>query len=99
MKNKTSKLDLLSSCAVCRRKLTQTDISLVLDKMGKTIFHVTCANCRTSSLISLSNGQKGLLGIGMITDLDRYEVKEKLVMDAISVDEIIEVYGSFSRSK
>lgn len=97
MLNKTNNFSLLSDCSVCKKKLKNNDLTVIFERGMKTIFHTTCSNCHTSSIISLSGGQKGLLGVGILTDLDKEEVKKKLLMDAISADEIIEVYKSINK--
>lgn len=92
MNGKTNNLEILSRCPICKSKFKPNDLSLVLEKEFKTIFHATCSKCQTSSLILLSSGSKGLLGVGIITDLDKSEVKKKLNTKAITADEIIDVY-------
>jgi hypothetical protein len=90
--NKTDNLEALSRCGVCRSRFSKNDLFLISNEPAKTIFHATCSGCRTSVLILLSNSQNGLLGMEMITDLDREEVKEKLNTRAITADEVLKVY-------
>ncbi|MDR3558886.1 MAG: hypothetical protein P4L62_03020 [Candidatus Pacebacteria bacterium] len=92
MTNKTDNLEAMTRCGVCRSKFGKEDIFLISDDPAKTIFHTTCPGCRTAVLVLLSNGQNGLLGMEMITDLDREEAKEKLNTRAITADEVIGVY-------
>ena len=40
----------------------------------------------------MSENQKGLVGVGVLTDLDKEEVAEKIKSGAISSDEIIDTY-------
>lgn len=96
MKDKNN-LNILSSCAICRNKLKRENLTLVLKQSQKLIFHATCSKCHAGTLITLSGGQKGLIGIGMVTDLDKSEVREKLNFNAISADELIEAYEMVKR--
>ncbi len=94
MNDKTNNLEVLARCSFCKAKLNRHDLTLVLEKRQQTVFHATCSQCQTASLILISGGDKGLLGVGMITDLDKEEVKKKLVTEAITADEIINVYAA-----
>ena len=92
MSDKTNNLEILARCSFCKAKLNHHDLTLVLEKERQTIFHATCSQCQTSSLILISSEGKGLLGVGVITDLDREEVKKKLATEVITADEVINVY-------
>ena len=94
---KENNLGLLSSCSICKKRFSKKDVVLISRQEGKTILHATCSQCHTLALIVLSNEQKGFLGMGMITDLDQQEVKEKLQMKAISSDEIIDMYKTIEK--
>ena len=92
MKDKTNNLEVLARRSFCKAKFNRYDLTLISEKSQQSIFHATCSQCQTASLILISNEEKGLLGVGMITDLDREEVKKKLKTEAITADEIINVY-------
>ena len=68
------------------------DLAPILEQNSKTLFHAVCPKCFASSLILLSGGQRGITGMGIITDLSREEAKEKLKLGKITADEMIEVY-------
>lgn len=92
MTEKTDNLEVLSRCGVCRSRFGKADLFLISDEPAKTIFHATCPNCRAATLIVLSSGQKGVVGMETLTDLEREEVKERLNTRAITADEVIEIY-------
>ncbi len=94
---KENNLGSLSSCSICRKEFSKKDVILISQQEGKVILHTTCSQCHTSALIVLSDEQKGFLGMGIITDLDQQEVKEKLQMKAISSDEIIDIYKTIEK--
>ncbi len=92
MKDKTNNLKVLARCSFCKAKFNQNDLILVFKKNQQSVFHATCSHCQIASLILISDEEKGLLGVGTITDLDRAEVKNKLKTEAITADEVISVY-------
>ena len=99
MKNKENKREsfFVSDCVICKNKFRSEDFILVLKDNNKSIFHITCSNCLTSSIFMLLSEERNILGAGSITDLGRDEVKEKLKMKPISTDEIIEIYQQLFR--
>jgi hypothetical protein len=58
----------------------------------KTTLHVTCDICHTSAIFFVSNNQAGVLSLGMATDLDKEEVKQKFLRSAVSADEVIDAH-------
>lgn len=94
MDNRINNLEMLSRCPVCKSKLKRDDLTLVFRGETRTVFHASCSKCHISSLIFLSNSKKGILGMGMITDLDKSEVKERLKAKIITADEVIKTYIS-----
>ena len=91
MKNYGS-FKIMPNCAICRAKLDKESFSLITKLEPKLTFHVTCSKCKTATLLSLSADQRGFMGIGVITDLDKNEAEEKLSYGSISADEMIEAY-------
>lgn len=87
----------LSKCSFCGGGLHQDNILALEESENKATFHITCSRCKTSSLVSVSGNQNGIIGVGMATDLDRSEVKSKFSKNAVSADEVIDVYQFVSR--
>jgi len=86
-------LDILSQCSVCQAKIERRDILIVHKEGGRTIFHSTCSRCKALSILVITDDhQKGIIGVGMATDLDRTEFSEKFLGKSITTDEIIDVY-------
>lgn len=85
-------IKILPDCAVCHSKLDKANFSLISSYDSKLIFHVACSRCKTAALLNLSAEREGLIGIGVMTDLDKNEAGEKLAFGSISADEMIEAY-------
>ena len=92
MANRNGQLDMFFSCSACGDELGREDLAPILEQNSKTLLHAVCPKCSASSLILLSGGQRGITGMGIITDLSREEAKEKLKLRKITADEMIEVY-------
>ncbi|MFA6974179.1 MAG: hypothetical protein WC238_05605 [Parcubacteria group bacterium] len=95
--NKNNNLDFLSKCAICSGEYQATDLTILEEKEQKTTLHVTCRKCHTSSIFFVSNGQAGILSLGMTTDLDSQEVKGKFSRQAVSADEVIDAHQYISQ--
>jgi hypothetical protein len=90
--NKAYGQEVMPNCSFCGKTFNDEKIVLVYKENAKTIFHITCSRCKTSTLVMMSENQKGLVGVGVLTDLDKEEVAEKIKSGAISSDEIIDTY-------
>lgn len=99
MQEKGKNLDLMLNCSVCSSAFEERNVVLVKEQEAKTIFHATCQKCLTASLIFLSRTEKGMMSVGMATDLDRIEASDVFNKKAISADEVIEVYRLTTREK
>lgn len=91
--------DVLARCAVCQSDFEQNDIITLEDQDQKTTFHVTCHKCGTSSIIFISMSQSGVTGLGVATDLNKEEAVRMFGRDAVSADEVIDMYQIISRHK
>lgn len=97
MSEKNNNLNILSYCATCKNRFGAKDVILISEQERKTTFHATCVKCHTSAIILLSGGQKGIAGVGIITDLSKDEAVKKLKMGKITADEILDVYSSVKK--
>ena len=99
MQEKGKNLDLMLNCSVCANVFEEQSVALVNEQEAKTIFHATCQKCLTSTLIFLSRTEKGMMSVGMATDLNRSEAERVFDKKAISADEVIEVYRLTTNGK
>lgn len=92
-------LDFLLKCSFCGGDFEDEDATVLEENEQKTTLHATCVNCRTSAIFFLSNNQAGIISLGMATDLDKNEVKDKFFKNTVSADEVIDVHQFFSEHK
>jgi len=99
MKNKAKQVDFLTKCSVCESLLDPERVILLDEKEQKTTMHVSCSKCNSAVLVFLSNNSAGTLSIGIATDLDSSEARDKFGNTAISADEVIDLYQFITEKK
>lgn len=92
METPLNNLENLAKCPICSKKYGQNKILLLEDESNRTTLHVTCENCKVSSLVFISSGKLGVVSLGMLTDLTREEARIIFKEEAISTDQVIEVH-------
>lgn len=92
-------IDILAKCAFCGSGFNRENFTVLEEQEKKTTFHITCAKCRTSSIIFLSVSPGGVVGMGMATDLDQEEAIKMFGQEAISADEVLDAYQFVSKHK
>lgn len=96
MRNKNNNPDGLIRCSVCESGFSRRDITILEESGQKSIFHVTCSKCGSSTIVIFSSNQNGIVSLGVATDLDKNEVKKMFQSDAISADEVIDAHQLMS---
>jgi hypothetical protein len=85
-------MDFLSKCTFCGADYEADDLTVLEEMEQKTTLHVTCGQCLTAAIFFLSNNQSGIVSLGMATDLDKEEVRQKFSRTVVSADEVIDVH-------
>ena len=89
-------LKALSHCPVCHKEYKPAKLSILAEKEGKTLLHVTCEMCQVSSIVSATATPGGAICMGLLTDLASLQVNvlnvhhdraaEALVINQVDVD-------------
>lgn len=85
-------LEHLTRCPLCNKKYHFSQALILDQEENKATFHLSCDNCRTSTLVFVSIGNLGLMSVGMVTDLEREEAVNLFKNEAISVDQVLEIH-------
>jgi len=96
MDKNNNNLDFLSKCYFCGSPLGQNDLTILENKDKNNTFHITCGKCKASAIVYFSVNQGGVVSVGVATDLDKQEVKEKFLQSAVSADEVIDAHQFIS---
>jgi hypothetical protein len=92
MESSLENLKPLIRCPVCQKKYEPGKVILLSEDDRKTALHLTCESCGISSLVFISLGKMGAVSFGMLTDLEREEVKQFYGGDAVTADDALEVH-------
>jgi hypothetical protein len=90
-----------AKCPVCGREFRGTEgTQIVADSPSGAVAHFTCDDCRSSVVVSVRSEERGLVGMGMLTDLNPSEAKRFLVQGKpVSEDDVLGVYVACKESK
>ena len=96
MGKNNNNLDFLSKCYFCGSALGKNDLTILENKDKNNTFHITCGHCHTCAIVFFSVNQSGIVSVGVATDLDKSEVREKFLKNAVSADEVIDAHQFIS---
>jgi len=99
MKNKKDNFNFFIKCSICSHDFSQENLIVLEENQQQSIFHASCPNCKTATMIFLSSTHSGLISLGMATDLDQEEAKKFFGQEAVNVDEVIDVHSLFFKNK
>lgn len=83
-----------TQCPVCSSQYDHLEeAETIFENRGESVIHLSCQSCKSFLLVSLRMNPMGLVGIGMLTDLNREEaiffLNKKML---ITNEEILSVY-------
>jgi len=82
----------LIKCPICGVKCRLSETLVLAEEKAKSVLHLTCGQCETSTLVFISIGKFGIASLKMITDLNRQEAKKLFQSEAVSIDQVIEMH-------
>jgi hypothetical protein len=92
MKMPTENIKPLMQCPVCGKSFQSARVLVVAEDAERTTLHIGCDDCQATSLVFVSNGQWGVMSVGMLTDLVAEDAKTFFGKEPISSDQVLEVY-------
>lgn len=92
MKMPLENLQSLVRCMVCNKKHRPRKMIVLEEGADRTTFHLSCDDCGTASLLFLSQGQMGIVSLGMMTDLEQGEARRLYKGAPVSSDEVLEAH-------
>lgn len=99
MKRPANNLEHLTKCPLCQKEYGNFNITILDQKRGKATLHLTCEYCQTASLVFVIVNQSGILSLGMVTDVTKEEAKRMLNREAVSADDVVEIYGLLKKTE
>ncbi|MBD3238819.1 MAG: hypothetical protein GF332_04245 [Candidatus Moranbacteria bacterium] len=85
-------LQIPENCPSCGKKYSQTKINILSNQENSVLIHITCSNCLTSVISSIALEGPRVTAVGMLTDLDKSDLKLFNQRETITVDHVIEMH-------
>lgn len=86
-------------CPMCGAQRKDLFFEPVSNNKNRTAIYVSCEECLTSVVFFISQNEMGLMAVGVLTDLNSDEAKIFFGTEAISANDIIDVYKHLNNSK
>ena len=81
------------TCPLCPKKDgVPEQITFLEESNKKAVFHVSCSQCHTASIVSVTSGQFGMMSVGVLTDLKQEEAKQVFGSETVSPNHVLEVH-------
>lgn len=83
----------ITSCPVCFKQYKKGSAKVAGNKNNSLVVHVCCDSCKHASMLMISKGPTGesTITVGMLTDLNYQETLDSLSLEAIDVDEVLDI--------
>lgn len=98
MKRPSNNLEHLTKCPLCRKEYGNFNITILDQKRGRATLHLACEYCQTASLVFVVVNQSGILSLGTVTDVTKEEARRVMNRDAVSSDEVVEIYERLKKT-
>lgn len=85
-------LKFISNCPVCHHQYNPIEAKVINETETAHLLYIKCRQCHAAILALVMANQMGVSSIGVITDLDSYEVTR--FEQAISGDDVLDIHES-----
>jgi hypothetical protein len=82
-------IKLMNNCPLCKRQHTPDAASVLVEKNGTHLVHITCPFCHNAVLAVIVVTPFGLSSVGMVTDLQASDVLRLRNSGSVSEDELL----------
>jgi hypothetical protein len=96
--NQFNSLKILSECPVCRRKHFPAEIKVIDEFSDGHLLHIKCKSCDSCVLVNVTVNEQGMNMLGLLTDLGSEEIRSFSERDAVSADDVINLYQSLEKN-
>lgn len=99
MQGLSNDLSHIAKCPVCEKKYKKESATVLEIGQKRNTVHFTCESCQVASLVFISKEQAGIVGVGILTDLVKNEVRNVFQKEAVSADQVLGVHNFFKKYK
>lgn len=84
-------LKFINPCPICKVPFNEENIAVLRNESHASLFHVDCASCKSSIIITLIRSNTGIVtNVGILTDFRKGDFRRFSDLPAITVDEVLE---------
>lgn len=83
---------------MCGHSYKTISVRVVRETANGSLLYFKCTQCRGGLVASVMDAPFGLLGSGLMTDLQYDEVERYAVADSISEDDVLDVHTMLSQA-
>jgi transcription elongation factor Elf1 len=85
-------LKTISRCPICNSKYTTAEIDVLERKEDAHLVCIKCKKCQASVIAVILANQLGVSSVGLVTDLNGYDILKFKNQSAVSFDDVIEIH-------
>ncbi len=88
---------LIQECPLCGSAYTLAGVRVVQKTEEGTLIYFKCSDCRVGLVAAVMEAPFGLLGSGLVTDLQHDEVQRFLHGSVVTEDDVLALHNLFNR--
>lgn len=85
-------IQLIQECPLCGKKYLPVNIRTVSESDSGTLLYFSCSNCLGGLVATVVDAPFGLIGSGLVTDLQFEEIKKFIRGDKVTEDDVLAVH-------
>lgn len=85
-------IKVISNCPVCHYQHNSLQARMLEETDGAHLVYIKCQRCQSSTLVLVMTNSFGISSVGLVTDLDSYEVSKFKDLAEVNDQDILEVY-------
>ena len=85
-------IKIVSHCPLCEAQYDIAQTRILEEQDDAQLVHITCVQCKTGVLAVIMLNQNGVSSIGLVSDLQTFEVSKFKTLSAITADEVLDLH-------
>lgn len=85
-------IKIVSHCPLCESQYDIAQTRVLEEQDEAQLVHITCTQCKAGVLAVIMLNQNGVSSIGLISDLQTFEVSKFKTLQAISANEVLDLH-------
>lgn len=90
--NPTPNLQIMTKCPMCGASYKQEDIRVINKNDGSLSIHMSCSQCKSSTMMLLMLNPAGFASISIPTDITEEDFDKVTNCEAVGYDDVLEMY-------